>query len=115
MKIEFSKLPEYVIHADHEGGGILRSTMAGDSLVNISYGILEPGSSIGYHKHENSSEVIYILSGTALCVCDGEQELIPAGRVHFCPNNHSHSMRSFDNEKLIFFSVVSDHTIDPRL
>ncbi len=40
--------------------------------------ILKPGCSLGYHKHEGTSETLYILSGTAEYNDNGtEMELLP--------------------------------------
>lgn len=54
--------------------------------------ILKPGCSLGYHKHEGTSETLYILSGTAEYNDNGtEMELFP-GDVAFCPEGESHSV-----------------------
>ena len=46
------------------GEGEIHAQMHADGLNRILHGILPPGSSIGYHTHETSSEIVYILSGT---------------------------------------------------
>lgn len=46
-----------------------------DELNRILYGKLEPGSSIGYHKYETSSEIIYIVSGKGKCLMDDEDSV----------------------------------------
>ena len=46
--------------------------------------ILKPGCSLGYHKHEGTSETLYILSGTAEYNDNGtEMELHQRNAVYF--------------------------------
>ena len=48
-----------------------------DERNRIMCSRLEPGASIGYHKHENGSEMIYILQGKGKALYDdGEEELM---------------------------------------
>lgn len=88
------------------GDGQLDAVMFFDGSNRILYGELEPGSSIGYHKHEGNCEMIYILSGKATYCIDGETELAAPGQCHYCPEGHSHSMTNEGPEKLCFFAVV---------
>lgn len=61
--------------------------------------ILKPGCSLGYHKHEGTSETLYILSGTAEYNDNGtEMELFP-GDVAFCPEGESHSIGNSAHSK----------------
>lgn len=61
--------------------------------------ILKPGCSLGYHKHEGTSETLYILSGTAEYNDNGtEMELFP-GDVAFCPEGESHSIGNSEHSK----------------
>ena len=55
-------------------------------------GKLEPGSTIGYHIHDTSSEIIFILSGKADYIMDDSTEIALPGQAHYCPKGHSHSM-----------------------
>lgn len=61
--------------------------------------ILKPGCSLGYHKHEGTSETLYILSGTAEYNDNGTaMELFP-GDVAFCPEGESHSIGNSAHSK----------------
>ena len=59
--------------------------------------LLKPGCSIGFHTHENESELFYILKGTAVyddngtktTVCAGDVTLTPAGTGHGIKNESS--------------------------
>ena len=87
MKLDFGKMEEKRLPEFKGGKGDMIARMHMDELGKILYGRLEPGSSIGFHKHETSSEVIYILSGK---------------------KGHSHSMINNGEEDLIFFAVVPE-------
>lgn len=53
---------------------------------------LEPGSSIGYHVHENDSELFYILSGTAEYNDNGTIVELAPGDVTLCPAGTGHGI-----------------------
>ena len=67
------------------GEGVLHAQMHVDERNRILHGILPPGSSIGYHTHETSSEIIYILSGTGRVLCDGAYEALGPGLLPLLP------------------------------
>lgn len=77
-----------------------------DSANKIMYNILEPGGSIGYHKHEGNSEIVYVLSGKAKILMDDGVEYCEPGQCHYCPEGHSHSVQNPGTEDLVFFAVV---------
>ena len=58
MKVEFSQLEETVIPNFMRGEGSVRAKMRVDGNGKIMRGVLEPGSSIGLHTHETSSEIV---------------------------------------------------------
>ena len=37
---------------------------------------VHPGSSIGYHKHETSDDINYVISGNGKAICDGHEEIL---------------------------------------
>ena len=106
MIIEFDKLEETRLPQFKGGEGDTIARMREDELGKIMYGRLEPGSSIGFHKHETNSEIIYILSGTADFLYDDGTEQTRAGGCHYCPKGHSHSMINNGDVDLVFFAVV---------
>lgn len=67
---------------------------------------LEPGASIGLHKHETDSEIVYILQGKGRVLYDDGQEELKIGVCHYCPKGHSHSMMNDGTEDLIFLAIV---------
>jgi len=106
MLIDFDKLEEQTIPHFQGGEGALLAKMHVDELGKILHGRLEPGSTIGQHTHDTSSEIIYILSGTGKVLYDGEYETISAGNCHYCPKGHSHSLINDSDGMLEFFAVV---------
>ncbi|MCI8659261.1 MAG: cupin domain-containing protein [Lachnospiraceae bacterium] len=108
MIINFDNMEEKCLPEFKGGKGEMIAKMHTDEMGKILYGKLKPGDSIGYHKHETSSEIIYILSGRADFLYDEGKEAIEAGGCHYCPKGHSHSMLNNSHEDLIFFAVVPE-------
>lgn len=106
MLIDFSKMEEQVIPGFLGGEGTFHTRMRVDELGKIMRGALEPGSSIGLHTHETSSEIIYILAGKGKVLYDGVYEPLAAGSCHYCPKGHSHSLINDSDALLEFFAVV---------
>ena len=63
MVIDFSNIELSLMPQFKGGEGVTKNRMFKDGMNKIMQGCLEPGCTIGYHCHETSSEVIYILSG----------------------------------------------------
>lgn len=106
MLIDFNAMEEIVTPGFLGGEGVLRARRWTDDLGKIMRGVLEPGSSIGMHTHETSSETIYILSGTGKVLCDGVYEPLASGSCHYCPKGHTHSLINDGGEPLAFLAVV---------
>ena len=106
MLIDFEHMEETVIPNFLGGEGSVRAKMRVDELGKILHGVLEPGSTIGLHTHETSSEIIYILSGQGKVLYDGAYEALSAGSCHYCPKGHSHSLINDSGALLEFFAVV---------
>ncbi len=106
MLIDFSNLNEMT--AEHFKGGekSLARRVSGDEACTVMQGRLIPGASIGMHTHEDSCEVIYVLSGTASFVFNGEPETVDAGQAHYCPKGGTHTMKNNGDCDLVFLAVV---------
>ena len=109
MVLDFNKIDE-VANPQFKGGeGETWFRTFNDGQNKIMRGRLEPGCSIGYHSHETNSEIIYILSGEALCRYDETEERLTVGQCHYCPQGHAHSLINADTtEPLIFFAIVPE-------
>lgn len=120
MVIDFNKINEVATPNFKGGEGAARMRTQYDGMNKIMMGRLLPGCTIGYHIHDESSEIIYITSGTARCLYDGGEpepnganaiieEHLVAGQCHYCPRGHSHSLiNASDTEPLEYFAVVTE-------
>ena len=106
MIIDYTSMEETVIPHFLDGEGEIRAKMFVDERNRILHGVLEPGCSIGYHTHETSSEIIYILSGTGKVKVEDGEEPVKAGQCHYCPKGRSHSLINNSGGLLEFFAVV---------
>ncbi|MBQ9745565.1 MAG: cupin domain-containing protein [Clostridia bacterium] len=106
MKIDFKNMETQVLPYFKGGEGDFLVKMFTDGAGKIMRGTLEPGSTIGYHKHEGNCEIIYILSGAGKCLYEDGEEMLAAGDCHYCPCGKSHSLINNGVENLEFFAVV---------
>jgi quercetin dioxygenase-like cupin family protein len=105
--IDFDQIPEQKIPNMKGGKGVARCRMYTDGMNKILKATLDPGCSIGYHAHTDGAEVCYILEGEATCVLDGQEEIVEAGEVHYCPKGSSHSMENKTTQPLVVMNVVT--------
>ena len=63
MIIDFNDIEEKTVPHFKGGEKEYRVRTYLDSENRIMRGVLKPGASIGYHKHELNSEIMYIISG----------------------------------------------------
>ena len=73
MKVEFGVIEETAILGFKGGEGVTHARMFADGRNRIMRGRLEPGCSIGLHTHEESSEIVYVLSGTGKALYGGRR------------------------------------------
>ncbi len=106
MRIDFSALGDTVLPHFYGGEKELIAAMFSDEQNRILRGRLTPGAGIGLHRHEESSEIIYILEGHGYVLFDGQREPLEAGACHYCPKGHEHSLINDSDADLIFFAVV---------
>lgn len=100
---EFQSFPNF-----KGGEGEMLAKMFFDGKNRILSAKLEPGSSIGFHKHETTSEIIFILEGNGKVLTDDGEERVEAGNVHYCEKGHSHSLINDTEKTLVFFAVVPE-------
>jgi mannose-6-phosphate isomerase-like protein (cupin superfamily) len=88
----------------------LAQVVTGENLpknVRLSAVItLEPGSSIGWHVHENETELFYFASGSGIADDNGEKKPIAAGDVLVTPDGCGHAVENNGKVPLIFFAVI---------
>jgi len=109
MIIDFNTIVEVANPRFKGGEGDTMFRTYNDGQNKIMRGRLDVGCSIGLHKHESNSEIIFILSGEARCLYDEGQERLTAGQCHYCPCGHSHSLiNASATEPLLFFAIVPE-------
>lgn len=86
----------------------LQAKMFSDGRNRILKATLAPGASIGLHKHDTSSEIMYFLSGKGKVLIDGREEWVSADKCHYCPKGSQHSLINTGEEDLNFFAVVPE-------
>lgn len=104
--IDFEKIKPTVIQNFKGGKGEVETKMFQDETIKICKNRLKKGSSIGYHMHKGSSEIIYVLSGIATITLDGKTETLNAGQCHYCKEGHYHGVENKNEEDLILFCIV---------
>ena len=109
MLIPFESMETQVIPNMKGGEKEAHSKIFFDGLNKIIQLTLEPGASVGLHTHEGNSEIIYVLSGQAKSLYDGQWETLKPGDCQYCPMGHSHNLVNDGTEPLTVFAVVPQH------
>lgn len=106
MKIDFNGMPEAPKEHFKGGEGVMMSKIAVSGEDKIMRNRLLPGSSIGLHTHDDSSEAIFIISGHGKAIYDGREEKLGPGDCTFCPKDHEHTLINDGDEDLCFYAFV---------
>lgn len=104
--IDFNELEEKVLPHFKGGEKEMRSSAWADDLNRLMRNTLAPGASIGLHKHETNSEIIYVLQGTARAVIDGKEERLAPGLVHYCAKGHEHTIINEGKCDFVFLAIL---------
>ena len=119
MKIEFEKEETKILPNFRGGEKEYRAKMIDVDQQKIMKGLLIPGASIGFHKHDGSSEVMFITKGCARFITEDENgnrnvEILKAGDCHICRIGHSHTLINDTNEDIEFYAVVSNFLVPEK-
>lgn len=106
MIIKFNEMEEKKLQSFYGGDGALIANMFVDDKNKILRGKLVPGATIGLHRHEPTSEIIFITAGKGKSVCDGKEEILSAGDCHYCPKGSEHCLINVGDDDLCFYAVV---------
>jgi len=104
--VNLDELEEKVIPRFKGGEKEMRSAAFADDLNRIMRNTLAPGASIGMHRHETNSEIIYVLQGTGKAVIDGSEERLATGLVHYCRKGHEHTIINDGPCDLVFLALL---------
>lgn len=67
---------------------------------------LKPGCSIGFHMHDDESELFYILKGNAQYNDNGNIKPVSAGDVTICPPGTGHGIANESDEVVELVAVI---------
>ena len=114
MIIDFNKMYLTVLPNFKGGDNEFKANMFFDGTNRAFKGILEPGSSIGIHTHDDSCEVIFILEGNGTVIekepgsTAESAEPVAPGDCLYCPKGHTHSLKNTSEQgNLVFYAVVA--------
>lgn len=93
------------------GIGIAEIAKGNESSVHLA--VIEPGKKLKAHFHKNRDEVYIILSGKGVMRLNNSFFEVKAKDVIFIPKKTVHSIKSKDDEKLIFI-FISAPPFDPE-
>lgn len=106
MRIDFTKIEERRAPGMNGGTGEMSARMYMDEGGKIIPCRIHAGGSIGLHTHQTSDDINFILSGTGIAVCDGEEEVLTPGICHVCKIGSAHSIINTGSDDLVLLTVV---------
>ena len=104
--IDFENLDTKILRNFQGGNGDIRAKIYADDLNKIVKSVYDVGVSTGYHRHDDSSEIIFILSGSCTVIHEAETERLAAGNCHYCKKGQSHAVINDGNEELVMYALV---------
>ena len=79
------------------------------AIKEISWLTLQPGDSIGYHKHTTNEDTYIIVSGTGTFRDkDGKDYEVKAGDVTIVRKNEAHGLTNTGSVPLVFVDVIAE-------
>jgi quercetin dioxygenase-like cupin family protein len=84
----------------------------GPAMVFSEY-VVEPGGYGGYHRHDGSGNILYMLSGKLETFQDGELSVLGAGDAILVKSGQAHALRCIGDEpcravELTYLEVTGD-------
>ncbi|WP_241777009.1 MULTISPECIES: cupin domain-containing protein [Acidovorax] len=112
---------EELIKANKEAAGGGKGTLIGEyaftrdkalkdhAIKEISWLTLQPGDSIGYHKHTTNEDTYIIVSGRGTFRDkDGKDVAVKPGDVTIVRKGESHGLVNTGTEPLVFVDVIAE-------
>jgi mannose-6-phosphate isomerase-like protein (cupin superfamily) len=69
---------------------------------------LDPGVTVGFHKHEGSEEIYWVLEGRGLARDDEKEASLEPGDALLTLDGHSHSLENPGPGPLILLAVLAN-------
>ena len=104
-----------VERADHKFGApgyiTVRNLTESDQELNgkgrvFAHTTVLPGHGIGFHMHENETEIYYVYSGKGEYNDNGTVRMIEAGDVTFTPSGTGHGVMCVGTEPLELIALI---------
>ncbi|MDA8447570.1 cupin domain-containing protein [Paracidovorax valerianellae] len=112
---------ESLLKANKESAGGGKGTLVGEyaftrdkalkdqAIKEISWLTLQPGDSIGYHKHTSNEDTYVIVSGRGTFKDkDGVDVPVKPGDVTIVRKGESHGLTNTGTEPLVFLDVIAE-------
>jgi len=106
MLIDFENMEVKTIPHFKDGPGEVKACIADHGGCRIIRFVIGPGSGIGWHVHEDSCEVMYLLEGRGTVTEESGSYPLLAGQSCYCPKGCGHSFQNDSGEDLVLFAVV---------
>ena len=106
MLINFNNIEEITMPGINNGTGAMTAKMHMGEQGKIIPCSIHSGGSIGTHKHETSDDINYVISGTSIAICDGQEEPLTARTCHICKKGTEHSIKNTGDEDLVLLTIV---------
>ena len=110
MNINFNEIEAKELVNFKDGEKSVFMQMFSDDNNKVAKIRLVPGASIGLHRHEGSSETIFVLEGNGeMLEEDGTIVPLKPGDCSYCPEGCQHSLRNPSDTDLVVFAVIPTH------
>lgn len=77
-------------------------------LKEMGWMTLEPGSSIGLHRHDGNEDAYIVVKGEGIFTdSEGKETQVGAGDVTIARAGDSHALKNTGSEPLVFFGVIA--------
>jgi mannose-6-phosphate isomerase-like protein (cupin superfamily) len=83
---------------------LLAPDQGGVSILSMSQAIIPPQSKTDYHSHDRP-EAIYVVSGSGVCMWEGQKIPITSGMVFWVPPGERHQFINTGYEPLTLVTV----------
>lgn len=111
MPIITDRDPVYVEHPQGGEGRLLRDSLLsperlGGEVSLVAQISLEPGNTLGVHRHTDDNELYFITEGTGTYTDNSEEYPVKAGDALFCEDGDTHGIANTGEGMLRFVAVI---------
>lgn len=78
------------------------------AIKEIGWMTLQPGASIGMHKHENNEDTYIVVSGQGVFTdSNGKETPVKAGDITIARKGDQHALKNTGTEDLVFLDIIA--------